>query len=345
MTRPRDPQSGVIDLLVHHAAAELLCGLGRVGVLDALRAPRAPAELAVALALDPRITAGVLDFLARTTDVVCRRGARFMLAPAYVASPRWRGLVEKLAGAYGPALRAPLAGLRGRAAIDHRALARAYAWDAESPRVVQTIRDLHPTGVLDLGCGRGALLAAVCAGAGVRGWGIDASAAMCRAARATVAAAGLGRRVAIVRGAAEDAPRLLSAAVRARIDVVHAGSLLNAFMAEEAHAVAVLARLGRAFPGRTLVVVDYLGGGRRAPGRYTLLTDLGQQLTGQGTPPANHARWAALYRAAGAAPVAAMEGRTFDLRWFIHVVRLPGARRAAVSSATRAARAARRARR
>src|SRR5690606_33081735 len=99
---------------------------------------------------------------------------------------------------------------------------------------------------------------------------------------ATVAAAGLSRRVAIRRGPAEAAPRLLTAAARARVDVLHAGSLLNAHMADPARAVALLTRLGRAFPGRTLVVVDYLGGDGARAGRYTQLTDLGQLLTGQG---------------------------------------------------------------
>lgn len=325
MTAPRDAQSGLLDVLAHHAAAELLCGLIRCGVLDELRTPRAPAELARRLALDPRATAGALRYLARTTDVIRHRGGRFALAPAYARSARWRGLVDKLVGAYGPALRDPLAGLRAAAAIDRAALARSYTWDAESPVVVQTIRELRPAGVLDLGCGRGRLLAAVCADPGVRGWGIDASAEMCRAARATLAAAGLSRRVAIRHGAVEQLPRLVPAAARARIDVVHAGSLFNAVMTDELRAVALVAGLGRALPGKTLVVVDYLGGaGARSAGRYTQLTDLTQLLTGQGTPPASHAGWAALYTAGGARLITAAEGRTFDLRWFIHVVRLAG---------------------
>jgi SAM-dependent methyltransferase len=327
VTAPRDAQSGLLDVLAHHAAAELLCGLIRCGVLDELRTPRAPAELARRLALDPRATAGALRYLARTTDVIRHRGGRFALAPAYARSARWRGLVEKLVGAYGPALRDSLAGLRAAAAIDRAALARSYTWDAESPVVVQTIRELRPAGVLDLGCGRGRLLAAVCADPAVRGWGIDASAEMCRAARATLAAAGLARRVVIRRGTAEQLARLVPAAARARIDVVHAGSLFNAVMTDEFRAVALIAGLGRAFPGKTLVVVDYLGGadtGKRSVGRYTQLTDLTQLVTGQGTPPASHARWAALYAAGGAALITAAEGRTFDLRWFIHVVRLAG---------------------
>jgi SAM-dependent methyltransferase len=319
----RDPHAGVLELLAHHAAAELLCGLGRARVLDMLVTPRDPRELAASLSLDPRALEAALAFLAHDTDVVRRRGRRFALAPAYAASPRWRGLVEKLVGAYGPALRDPAA-LRGAARLDDRALARAYAWDAESPAVVDTIRSLSPRGVLDLGCGRGHLLAAACAPRGVRGWGIDASPAMCRDARATLAAAGLARRVSIRRGPAEAAPRLLPAAARARIDVIHAGSLLNAHMADPARAVALLTRLRRAFPGRTLVVVDYLGGAGPHVGRYTQLTDLVQLLTGQGTPPPSHERWAALYHAAGARLVSVSEGRTFDLRWFLHVVRLAG---------------------
>jgi SAM-dependent methyltransferase len=318
----------LLDVLAHHAAAELLCGLGQLGVLDALGTPRAPAALARAFAIEPGITGQVLDFLARTTDVIRRRGGRYSLAPAYAASSAWRGVVDKLVAAYGPALRTPRAGLRGEAAIDLAALAHAYRRDVESPAVVAAIHALRPSGVLDLGCGRGGLLAAVCADPGVRGWGIDASAAMCRAARATCAAAGLARRVVVRRGAAHDVARLVPAAARARIDVLHAASLLNASMADRGRAIALLGRIARAFPGRALVVVDYLGAGR-ASGLYTRLTDLGQLLTGQGTPPATHGDWAALYAAAGGVLVEATEGRTFDLRWFVHVVRLPGSSPAA----------------
>jgi hypothetical protein len=128
------------------------------------------------------------------------------------------------------------------------------------------------------------------------------------------------------RGAAHDLARLVLPAARARIDVLHAASLLNASMGLDGrpgprHRTA--RRIARAFPGRAMVVVDYLGAGR-ASGPYTRLTDLGQRITGQGTPPATHGRWVALYAAAGGALVEATEGRTFDLRWFVHVVRLPG---------------------
>lgn len=315
-------RAGVLDLLVHHAAAELLHGLVRGHVLDLLRSPRTSAEIADDLALDAHLLERILAFLAANTDVIRRRRHRYVLAPGYARSQAWCGMLEKLVGAYGPAFRDAHAALHGRAAaIDGDALARAYAHDIESALVIETIRALAPRGVLDLGCGRGQLLAAVCADSAVRGWGIDASPAMCRAARATVRAAGLTRRVAIHHGHAA-APHLLSAAARAHIDVIHAGSLFNAMMAEPARAVAVLARLARGFPGRTLVVVDYLGGTAN-PGRYTQLTDLGQLLTGQGTPPTTHRRWAALYTAVGAVLVSAAEATTFDLRWFLHVVRLP----------------------
>lgn len=330
--------TGLVDVLTGHAAAELIHALLRAGILDELREPRSPVELAAARRLDEGATRVALEFAARTTGVLAQRAdGRFVLAPRFRRDDRWRGLLEKFVGAYGPALRAPVRQLarRARPGIDQRALARAFAWDEESPRVVETILGLAPTGVLDLGCGRGALLAQVCAEAGIEGWGIDPSVAMCRAARARVARAGPRRDVHIRRGGVLEVGRLLSPRERRRVSLVHAASLFNE-MTDDVALVAVLTRLRRWFPGRWLIVVDYLGAlgrGARA-GPYTYLTDLVQALSRQGVPPPSHERWAALYRAAGARLVHAAEGRTLDLRWFIHVVRLgpvsaPSGRRAA----------------
>jgi SAM-dependent methyltransferase len=271
-----------------------------------------------------------LEFVARTTGLVLVERGQFALAPGIAANTTWRALLEKFVGAYGPAIHDPVGQLRAidraGATIDQAALTRAFAADEESPAVVDAIVELEPKGVLDLGCGRGGLLAQVCAGRSIRGWGIDRSATMCRAARARMASARLDKQVKIHRASAHDVGRALPAADRQRVDVLYAASLFNEWMADESLAVAILVRLGAWFPGRSLVVVDYLGAlgrGRRA-GPYTRLTDLAQSLSGQGVAPASHRSWERLYRAAGARLIAASESRTLDLRWFVHVVTLGG---------------------
>jgi SAM-dependent methyltransferase len=320
----------VVEMLAGHAAAEVLYGLLRSGVLDDLRLPHTADELATAHHLDPTATRVALEFVARTTGVVKVKRGQFALAPDVAASTTWRALLEKFVGAYGPAIRDPISHLRSidraGATIDQAALTRAFAANDESPAVVDSIVELEPKGVLDLGCGRGALLAQVCAGRSIRGWGIDRSTTMCRAARARLAAQGLDKQVKIRQASAHDLGRALSAADRKRVDVLYAASLLNEWMADESMAVAILARLGTLFPGRSLVVVDYLGAlgrGRRA-GPYTHITDLVQSLTGQGVAPSSHGSWERIYRAAGARLVGASESNTLDLRWFVHVVTLGG---------------------
>jgi SAM-dependent methyltransferase len=319
----RRAATGLIELLSYHAAAELLYGLAHARVLDVLRTPRTARQIAADLDLKPELLGYVLNFLVDRTDIIQRRRGRYVLTAAYATTDAWFGVLEKLVGAYGQAFRSPNV-LRGAAAtIDHLALARAYQHDAESHIVVDTVRALSPRGFLDLGCGRGRLLVAICSDSATYGYGIDANLTMCHAARTSVRAAGLARRVRIHHGAAMTATRLLNSEDRARIDVIHAGSLLNAHMADDAVVVALLNRLAHRFPDRLLVVVDYLSASISTPARYTQLTDLTQLLTGQGIPPSTHARWARLYRAAGARIVSASEGRSFDLRWFIHLVRLP----------------------
>lgn len=318
----------VVDMLAAHAAAEVMHGLLRAGVLDDLRVPHTAAELAASHRLDATATGVALEFVARTTGLIQVKRGQFALAPRIAASVTWRGLLEKFVGAYGPAIHDPVGRLRAidRAgtAIDQAALTRAFAADDESPAVVDIIVELEPTGVLDLGCGQGSLLARVCAGRSIRGWGIDRSATMCRAARSRLASAGMGNQVTIRRASAHDVGRAMSAADRRRVDVLYAASLFNEWMADESVAVASLVRLGAWFPRCSLVVVDYLGAlgrGRRA-GPYTHLTDLSQSLSGQGVAPSSHGGWERIYRAAGARLVAASESRTLDLRWFVHVVTL-----------------------
>jgi hypothetical protein len=167
----------------------------------------------------------------------------------------------------------------------------------------------------------------VCSQRGLSGWGIDADPSMCRAARRTLQAQGLHRRVRVRCGDAARATRLLTPGERARVDVIHTASLFNALVRPKKRAVRVLRALRRAYSGRILVNVDYLGvlthqrGAARAQ-RGAVLQDLAQVLSGQGIPPGAHEDWAHLYREADCDLTDVIEVRTQGLRWFIHTVQL-----------------------
>ena len=318
---------GIIDALSGYYAVELMHGLCRSGAIDSLKQWITSQELAERHRLDARHVELALEFLARSTDLVRRRRNGYSLTPNYARSGAWRGLLEKFVGAYGASLRAALKPNFAATANKARraALARAYSWDSESPHVVDTILSLRPRGMLDLGCGHGALLVRVCASQAVRGWDIDLNATMRRRALRAVRQAGLSQTVAILDGDALDVAKLLPKRDRGQIDVIHSGSLLNELFGRPGQVGAFVQRLGRLFPGAWLVAVDYLScldEPKAIGGPYTWLTDLTQGFSGQGLPPATHQQWAKLYASAGAQLTHVLESSTTDLRWFIHVVRL-----------------------
>jgi SAM-dependent methyltransferase len=330
--RARPPN--VIDLLGGYAATNLIREMLARRVVDSLHEWRTVAEISRLHRIDHDGALVLLNFLYCCSDFLQRRGERFRLAPRYSEHHAWRGVFEKFTGAYGQMIAKPLSAHRSGAdaGIDRSALARAYSWDSESPVVIKTIEDLRPDGVLDIGCGRATLLAEICARIPAEGWGIDPSGAMCRAARGSVASAGLQSRIVIRRGSALTINQVLSLQERRRISLIYAGSLMNEFARSDATLVALLDRLSRWFPGCWLIVVDYLGaltGRRKRAGNYTYLNDIVQVLSGQGVPPASHEKWSSIYRAAGAQLSDIIEGRTLDLRWFVHVVRLRGYRHSA----------------
>jgi SAM-dependent methyltransferase len=299
-------------------------------VIDELVTWQSATSLGAVTGLNVGALAVVLSYLACETDVVIRRGDRYRLAARYARHESWRAVIEKFLGAYGALLREPVDALRrasdARCRIDRESLARAYAWDSDSPIVLRVIARLRPKGILDVGCGHGRLLLEACARCGARGWGVDQSAEMCRVARANLRTARIGRQVTIRCGTVLEIGRLLSSSEREAVSLIYAGSLLNEFVREDAHAVALLNRLAKLFPGRWLVVVDYLGAlsrhGNSGAGTYTHLTDLCQALSCQGVPPGTHAHWRTLYHAAGCRLVRVIEQEIDGLRWFTHVVRL-----------------------
>ena len=321
----------VTTVLEGFFAGCLLRELFSAGMFERLRSPTAPPDLALALHYDEAALRSSLEFLARTTRTLERvRGGRYRLGPD-LRSAAGIVSVAKFLGAYGPAAFRARSSWRSarRAAqhVDRGALASAFSLAPRDPAaVIDLVRKRARTGLLDLGCGTGSLLATVCKRGGPLGWGIDESHAMCRAARCALRRYGLNRRVRVRCADATRPTRVLDSAERAQVDVIHAASLFNALMRPPARAVRLLRALRRTYPGRTLINVDYLGvltrPQDRPPLRGATLQDIAQVLSGQGIPPQSHDGWAHLYRDAGCTLTDVVEVRTTGLRWFVHTVTL-----------------------
>jgi SAM-dependent methyltransferase len=309
----------------------LLRELFAADVLQQLAAPTTPAALASRLKADEQALVPSLEFLARTTRAIERVGQeRYRLGPD-LRSPAGIAALAKFLGAYGPPAWCALASWRsarsGAGRVDHGALMSAFALaPRDAPLVIDLVRKRARSGLLDLGCGTGAFLSAVCTRGGPSGWGIDRSSHMCRLARRHLRKRGLDRHVRVRRGDAMDAARLLSSRERAKIDTIYAASLFNALMRPSTRAIRLLRSLRHAYPGRTLINLDYLGvlarprAGRTMRG--AMLQDLAQVLSGQGIPPASHDEWAEMYRDAGCDLTDVVQVETAGLRWFLHTVTL-----------------------
>ncbi len=96
------------------------------------------------------------------------------------------------------------------------------------------------------------------------------------------------------------------------------------FGAGSSGAVAWLAGLGKALPGRPMLIEDYYGrlAGKKGEAHGpTLLHDYVQLISGQGIPPAGLSEWRKIYAAAGCRLIHVTED-TSSTR-FIHIVVLP----------------------
>jgi SAM-dependent methyltransferase len=274
------------------------------------------------------VLGGMLEFLAARTDLVHRGETGFRLGPGL--GPAERGLIDQYLGAYGPnveALPGILSGaVDGRSLADRGRHARAFADTAGAGAALLPglLGKLGRDHVLDLGCGSGEMLAELAGrDPAFHGHGVDANPGMIDVARARDLSP---ERVRFSVGDVTDPRSCVAADVRAETEVLTASNLLNEFFGTEGAAAGWLRRLGEAFPGRLLVVVDYYGvlGHSAEPPPLLALHDWIQLLSGQGTPPPDLAGWQSVYERAGCRLLHAIQ----DVRQsvFVHLVRLPPAR-------------------
>lgn len=324
---------GALDLMQALQLGHTVAALHALGVMDALRQACLPADLARRFGVDEALLAGLLDHAARATDLVRRRGRHYRHTRA------WNGQARFLVGLYGLAFGSVAAQVQallrqpalGPALVDHRQHALAFG-SVEAAPAAQALgvlpgllRQLGLQRVLDLGCGPATLLVEMArTDPAFRGWGIEAHAGMLAAARAALRQARVARRVHLLRGDARAIDSVLPAAVADEVQAVVASQFVNEmFGAGTAAMVVWLRRLRQVLPGRLLVLADYcgrLGSALPADARLTLVHDHAQLVSGQGVPPARRRDWAALYRAADARLVHAIED-THSTR-FVHLVAL-----------------------
>jgi SAM-dependent methyltransferase len=321
----------MLGVVEGHYAGEALLSLHRIGVLEALAAPRHVRTLAKAADVDPDRLKVVLEFVSRVTSVVVRdQKGRYRLGPA--AHPEVAFQLEKFIGAYGASIHDMARALRHDhtvSGVDEVALSAAFVAMAGVPSVAaEMLRKIGAKYMLDLGCGPASLLVELSlADPYFRGIGIDSSPVMCRAARSHVRSAAAQNRVRIVQCDAKKVAAELTPRDLAAIDVILGRSLLNALFRDgEKEAVAFLKMLRALMPGRTGVFVDYYGElNKRSPGvlrfRQAQLQDLAQLASGQGIPPSNRTDWDCVFRKAGCVLVAIREFRSDDIRWFIRQIR------------------------
>jgi len=323
------PRRDALDLAEGLQLGHAVSALHDLGVLNALSRPRTAADVAKACGLDPTLLDATLAFVAARTTLVRAEGRRFVATADW--TPEAKFIVDLYAGAFGAnatalpeLLRHPA---RAGARVDRRRHANAFLHAPGGAEAIPAslLSQLGCRGVLDLGCGPGALLLALAtANPDLRGWGIDANPGMCRIARMRLRDAGVSRRVRILAGDGRKPARLLPAGTRDRVDTLVAGDLANELFGDRDAAADWLRALRRDFPGRLLLVSDYYGrlghAGTSPADRETLLHDYVQAISGQGIPPPDRRAWQRVYRAAGARLAHCIED-TSTTR-FLHLVAL-----------------------
>jgi SAM-dependent methyltransferase len=329
-------KQGLFHLIEGFYLAQIANRLQGDGVFESLGSGRSAKAVADELGYDEELLAALLEFVYQASDLLTRsRAGVYSLSPRYPGYAFLGFQLDKFLGAYGPAvldLRRSLTSKDlGRRLVDREIQAAAYSriQSPPNPIVMQLARELQLQSMLDLGCGPATLLTGLCRGnPSFRGWGIDESGPMCRAARQRIAEAGLGKRVRIVHGDARRAGSHFSASVRGQMDAVQCKGMFNElFRRGNSEAVAFLGRLKHWFPGTLLFVVDYHGKLTRLKTvpreyRHTLIHDVIQFLSAQGVPPADRKGWNRIYRAAGCLLQHSCEGDHQGIEWFVHVVRL-----------------------
>lgn len=301
-------------MMNQHATMECLLALHDQGILNALPTTGEGAtvdDLAAAHGCVPRILGALLDYVALTTPLVMRRGDRYLAQPE--TRGRILGFVLDMAAAYAPVFRSLPALLSGDQEYgrdvrrDGEALGRASGFATRNTIPVIT-RRFDAYGVrhaIDLGCGGGEIVAALCADPARRATGVDIDAASAAAARARLDGLGLGDRTRVVVADLADPEALEAPTKGERTGICSVGVVHELLRGGDAALVEVLAAWRKRFPDAVFCIAEFDAAtfDEMAEGdEETLLAasyyQLIHPLSGQGDPQPM-ARWLDLFAQAG----------------------------------------------
>jgi hypothetical protein len=318
-----------IDLVEAFQLAHAVAALEKEALFASLQKPTTALALAKRHGLDASLLHGTLEYVAARTDLLRKRGSRFVATDRY--GPATAFLIHHYVGTYGKnaselakLLHAPEL---APTLVDRRSYAKAFAAAGghTSELLLQLVRLLRLNHVLDLGSGPAALLVQLAShDASFFGMGIEQNPAMLRLARRSIQEHGLAERLSVYSGDGAAPAAALPSKVRARVQALTASNLANEFFGHgDSKAVAWLRRLRETFPGRPLLIADYYGRlgttATNLPVR-AVLQDFAQLTSGQGIPPKDLLAWRRLYRKAGCRFVHALEAG--DTTSFVHLVKL-----------------------
>jgi len=294
-----------------------------------------PTVIAVERGFDAALFSALVEFVHLRTGIFRRNRKRYRLHEDLRSFYWLEFQIDKFLGAYGAVVQDLPTSLTqadlGRGLVDRRIEAAAYGeiQSPPNPLVLEEVarRSIHS--LVDLGCGPGTLLGALAtADRAFRGWGLDADQAMLDVASKMIARAGVADRITLIKADALAAAENLSVETRRDAQAIHCKGLFDElFRTGDEKAIHFLETLRDLLPGRLLFNVDYYGKLTRVdrPGeryRHTLLHDVLQHLTAQGTPPADLGHWVEIYATAGCEVLHAYESESNGIDWFVHVVQL-----------------------
>jgi len=144
--------------------------------------------LAMELGYDQQLLGALLEFVYQASDLLMRHGPNVYSLSLNYRTYSFLGFqLDKFIGAYGPVAseltRSLTARDLGRRFVDRKIQAQAYftIQSPPNPIVMQLARKLKLKSMLDLGCGPGTTLTALCRdNPAFRAWGIDESGPMCK---------------------------------------------------------------------------------------------------------------------------------------------------------------------
>jgi SAM-dependent methyltransferase len=309
--------------------AHALVTVERLGILDSLKKPMTAKKLATQYRVDLHVLDATLQMLALRTQLVSYVSGKYGVTSSYDWGARFSLL--QYVGSYGPNAQALTRILRdpsiGGELVDREQHKRAFerATPLDRNPLGGLVIQLGLNRVLDIGCGTASMLLYLASNReDFLGWGIDNNSWMCAEARRRVASARKSRSVKILSGDSREMDNVLPSRITKKVEVLTASGVANEFFSDGISlAVAWLARLKAAFPGRTMLISDYYGqlGFKKQPvWAGVALHDYVSVLSGQGVPPPDLAGWKKVYRAARCELIQTVEEENSCN--FIHVLRL-----------------------